>query len=676
MSCEITPIYYGGFTFDGVPLKSTTSMTPMKADDGFTIKYYKVFIQVEFIYAVPENFRDILDVNSTDEFIGTVKEVLMTRGLTLTYNYRGFGQKVGTWGTSDTGEDPTFGPHPKLLEWEPLGGNKAVKIVWQVEFTQPVCPIYIKGPESETVNRQTYKIVSLVEDSNLSYDEDGSVVVTTNGTLEIAAGSSLLRRDILKRFLTLFFPNQLQHFQRKINISLRKDQRTVDYNITDTEIKSDNAYFPYMVRQDVSHEMSSNLLSKNVFEGSGFQSWSNTLSGSFEVRPGVWKGWAWVAFAIILANRRNRAAEDFNVLQQHVKDENDSPEEDDPEPLRKVRKKSKAFQFPIALNIKEDLYGRTVDISSKWVTVCSLFDLFRSTGMFYPVHSKWIKNGYPAMPPEDFWKEPVEPNAVQWSLWKNLVSGLTSGNGYRNVDLPDFNLIFDPCTTYQDQQYIGTERQSFYLGEDNSEPPINPGITYPERDSLPLGKGSFDTQSDKNTTSQYLKGITPENSWINYQNEFEIFEDSNANYVPSLEYRDASTLTAGTQELGNTRKNQTGFRINGQTATSFNSDWANEIIQVRGKPIYKVRMKGYAIRVAYQIPAPVLTGVFVSNGGISASQATAYRIGDQKWSHRLLNRSEEVPLFLAKWEQHYAIPQNVASDNLKFSSSGLPAEFS
>lgn len=674
MSCTIIPIKYGDFSFEGVPLKSTASVTPMKADDGFTIKYYKVFIQVEFIYAVPEDFTDFFGINSTDDFIDYAKSILLTRGLPLTYNYRGFGKLISTVGESELGVDATFGPHPKIVEWEPIGGNKAVKIVWQVEFTQLVCPVFIR--DKKELSRQSFKILSLVEDTNLSYDEDGSVVVTTNGTLEIAAGSTVLRRDSLKKFLTLFFPNQIQYFQRKINISLRKDQRTVDYNITDTEIKSDNAYFPYMVRQDVSHEMSSNLLSKNVFEGSGFQSWSNTLNGSFEVRPGVWKGWAWVAFAIILANRRNRSSSDFSLLQQHVKDENDAPEGDDPDNARKERKKSDPFQFPIALNIKEDIYGRSVDISSKWVTVCSLFDLFKQTGMFYPVHSKWKQNGYPSMPPDEFWKKEEELNSVQWGLWKDQISALTDGDGYRTLTLPNFELIFDPCTSYPMQQYVGSERQAFYYRSVNFEPSLLPDLTYPERDTIPLGKASYDIRADKSTSAQYLKKLTPSISFIAYHNTFDIFEVTNAAYIPSLEYRDPSTLTAGTQELANTRKDKTGFRINGQTSTSFNSDWDNEIVQIRGKPIYKVRMRGYAIRIGYQIPAPVLTGVLVSNGGGSVSEATAYRIGDQKWSHRLLNRSEEVPLFLAKWEQHYAIPQNVASDNLKFSSSGLPAEFS
>ena len=687
MTCLVKPIRYGTVNFENVFLNSKTSSTPMYADDGVSVKYIKTRIEIEFVHAVDNASTDAFGVNSADNYLDQIKGTLTTPGLPFEYSYRGFSKKFET-----TGNDVIYGPYPEVLDWEPLGSNKAVRVRWAVTVHTRKC-FLSTAPSVDSPLR--FEIIQLTEDSSLSFNDSGAVVIQTNGTLEVAQDSAgFLTRQNLKLFSRFFLPNRLPSFKRdKIQLNLRKDHRTIDFRITDTEIESDNPLFRYMVAMDVSHDVSSKLLGGSWKSGSGFRSWVNTLDGTFKVRPGLWKGWAWIAFLHVMAQRRSRANSDNVSGVKAAFDNNADPTTgNDDNPDRKDRKQIRAKQVPLSLKISENIYGRGVSINSQWITVCSIFDLFRSTGLFYPVDVAFTDSSgtaaiHPATIPDLYAEEDpdvADTVANQWSFWSASMSTVQNSFGYRGASLPGFNLVFDLCNRGTNQLNSSNQHLNQYLGQDPI-PEFDSGWDYYEEDDSynRTTFGKLDSKkplpNDGKTTSKYLDGVPPGASHVEFKNGFEMIEETNASYIPTLchytpEGSSSHLLATEGIHAEATYRDEKGFRINGAKYPAPTEPYNNEIIAVHGKPVYKVKMTGHAIRIGWQIPMPVLMGVS-KNAGPSSELIPAYRIGQQRWKTGPLNVSDEIPVYYAAWEQMYAIPMNPQSDNIKYETSGNPAEF-
>lgn len=670
MTCNLQGITYGSVDLSTVPITSKASVKPMYADDGVSIKYFKTSLFIEFVYAVPQSHTDVNGHTSADDYLDDIRDILNTPGLTLSFTYRGLGKNI-----SVTAPDAVYGPYPKVVNWLPLGSNQAVKVSWEVEFATLKCSI---TPTPEIANYKQYQIVQLVDDMTLGFEEDGSATIQVNGTLEVATPTSLqqLTPNKLKDFLKLYLPNQLTGFNRKIDVTLRKDKRTIDYRITYNEIRSDNALFPYMVTQNVSHQISSSLLNSDPFSGAGFRTWVNDLNGTFQVRPGVWKGWAWIAFLNVMAQRRDRASSTALPNLRNAIDENAKPGTQDADVVRLARKKIRPRQVPLFLSIKEEIFGREVTLSSKWLTYCSLNQLFKSTGMFYPVHNKFV--GSTLLEKPAVLEDTPETYSEQWSQWKTPLLGIQNLSGYRDVKLPTYNLIFDTCAVTPDalvasssQEYHSKKRQDVFVnGVIQND--LDSSWEYREA-SEASGRVSFDTGASS-LISPYLEGLTADNSWIKYDNKFELLEETNATYIPTADVLGSSSLNTNSSDSSYSYRDQTTFKINSNTPPAGVS-YDDDVIQTFGKPIYKVRMVGYALRIGYPIPCPTVVGVEVNVGSSSPTTIDAYRVGKQKWVHKLMEASDQVPVYMAMWSQVYAIPSSPQSGEIKFTTSGKPAEF-
>jgi hypothetical protein len=669
----------------------------MKSDDGASIKYIKTMIQVEFIATINQAAADLNGVNSIDAYMDLVKTELQRPRRELIYNYRGFGIVV-----QSITDDLVYGPYPTVLEWEPIASNKSVRVVWQVELATLACAPITTFTSIDNPNR--YQILQLVEDSGLSFDEDGAVSVQTNGTLEVAVPptgfTNSLNRENLKNFAKWFFPNQLLNFHRTIDINVRKDHRTVDYRITDTEIKTDNPLYPYMVSMNGKHSIQSNLLGNDWTQGMGFRTWLNDLNCSFKVRPGVWKGWAWIAFLHIMEQRRSRSNSTNFGSAPKALDEWISPTDGAEQPNGAKDADDRDFeakQTPLFLKIEEDLFGREVSINSRWVITCSLMDLFRSTGMFYPVHTKWDGKAITEVP--DVIRDTNKSVKEQWVQWKQTMPG-QNAQGTRGIGLPSFNLVFDPCDSDKNREQLIYSNahtgspfdSSGYFDQDNylhQDSPSDPGWSVTENEDgerPPLGHGNYDSVFNSGAASSYLSGVDPENSWIDYKNEFELIEESNTTYIPELNIYGLdgvrTRMNNGVNNTEHSRKDQTGFRINsariGTNQSLANGKWDNDLIQQAGHPLYKIVMRGSALRLGFQIPTPALTRVsrVSTDSNQEDSLYPVYRVGQQRWKHKLLNISDQVPVYLAMWEITYGLASPIEGDDIRFISSGRPAQFS
>lgn len=649
------PVKYGALTIQSY-LQTKASTEPQLADDGFSISKYETTIEIEFIVAVDPNFVDVNGVNSIDSTMDQIKQILMTRGLQLQYSYVGFGVFIP--------QDVTFGPHPKVVSWEPLGANKAARVRWQVKVYTTNCEL---PPASSVLTPFQFKILSLVEETSVDFDDEGAVVLTTSGKIEVAP-TTLLTRQSLRAFAAQFQITNLKNFTRRVKLNLRNDNRTLEYSITDTENPSDNPFFPYMVKSEIDHEVSSELLGSDPFSGMGFTTWLNEMNGDFTVAPGKWKGWAWIAFCTALNQRRARATAWLGGVDGFAKDEKD---QDTPEtgPLKKINPK----QITLSVRIKEQIHGRGVNIGVKWVTYTSLNQLFKATGMFYPVDNSFI--GIPInFPPLN----PMlhTPNSIgdQWELWKNTVSGFQNFFGYRAISLPNFDLIFscsDNAATVKDN------RNNNYYGGTLVEP-FRPGTKSDtsnnvERENSPIGLPQLPSESadpvipTDNVTSLYMQGLTPEISWVYNKPRFTIYENANAIKLPTIETSSLEKLQSNLSAQSQSQKTATGYKILGnQLELQDQTPYANDLLQVRGNPQYYVRMYGSAIRLGWPAIPPVL---------VAANGRACYRIGVSRWETELLNISDTIPVYRAMWDTYYAVSGTPISENTQFTSSGSPAEF-
>jgi hypothetical protein len=527
-SCVYNQLTYGDYTFNGFA-KSNVKIDAIQSEDTTTVKYMKLTFEVELVITNETVHRATSYYKAADSELSNpisnptpkagidgemeqIRNTLTTPGLYFDLSYRGFGEDplrvdptiredTDTKDSSLNVPDLVSGPFPKVISWEPISGNQAGLIRWQVEV------MYLKGDRStvaklltRAIFPPTYRdqnredsydnnkyfdyLVSFVEEQEISINEEGALTLATIGTIELAGNAGYMHiegnlhvdpqstapedrwftitREFERHLVKMFQTTTPLGFHRKNKVRFNKDNRRINYVIEDTEIPSDNALMPYIIRAEVSHEIESNLLSKNVFSGSGFATWGNTFTGSFTVKPGYWKGLAWFALLLCVNQRRSLCKSLADEDPKYLKTLEDSAFTDKLSDDKKLNKK----QVTYYIKIKEDIYKRTVTIVMKYMTVHTLEQVIEATGMFTPIHNSWLDYTFtndafpfvgenPSVPVKalaagkalgsvpNIPKTPLT-NKEQWAGWSSSIRSIQNVFGYRDVSLPDVSLIFNP----------------------------------------------------------------------------------------------------------------------------------------------------------------------------------------------------------------------------------------
>jgi len=726
--CRYDYVKYGEYIFNAF-VKTSANIAPVMSDDGYTIKYNRVTFQCEFIIT-----RETVQINDpigggVDLDLDYVRKVLTTSGQSLEISYRGLGTQIGSNLGPGINIDKTKnsaslveGPFPELLDWEPIAGNRAVRCVWKVSYTLPRCYLsYDNQKVTNLLDRARDLLQSFTEEQELNIDESGAVVVTLQGYIEFAGLQNIHKsenvqenlypassRESLRRLARIFETNIPLGFHRKSKFKFLKDSRTVTYTVIDTEIESDNPLFPYMIKADVSHEVSSSLMGeKGTNSGGRFFNWLNVFNGTFQVRPGVWKGWAWVAFLVYLFNRRSRASDLIGNIEDFMKEAKDAATN---KGAKDGKFRVKPKQYPIALRIKEHITSRQVDINMKYMVLCSIGQLFEATGLFFPVDTLWTKKAVTTIPekgpltvalqntnfPVDIGTTPISPlvsagntkyappipKTDQWSWFKQMSQVYQNIYGYRNLSLPNSTLIYDPCGSFNATYFTANRLTNVGGTSTNNFPePFRPGEGYdPERyltgGVTGLGNTGTTSQNIPNNnynTSYYLSNIDPSNTWIDRQDSLVLIENTNASMLPSIEPVGPGHLVGVSNSNANdvAKKEHVGFAINNSSAGFDDSNYVNHKPTVYGLPSYYVRSTGYAVRVGYGIQCPALLGVYKSpSSDVTDSQNSllvATRIGVNKWSHKQVAQTADIPVFMAMWDVTYALQGDATRDNIVYS---------
>jgi hypothetical protein len=704
MACLVKSIRYGELRFSNF-VNSNVEMVAIVSDDQIVIPRWKVTVEVSTIITVETASLDPVG-GGVDLHMDSVKSVLMKPGLLLEFTYRGFGTDA-IWSGS---EDLAFRAIPELLAWEPLVTNTAVRVTWRCTAYAATCPVVnmmlavpvdVLPPNEQAVF--TENLLQVVEEQDVTISPEGAMQISIIGTMTFtgsyASGNKINSKRLQAIYAHYFDHNQLPRFHRTYKLRFNKDRRSVSYVVTDTEIPSDNAHFPYMVKCHVEHTMSSSLLSEDAFAGAGFTTWLNRFVGRFTVAPHTPKAYAWTAFLVYLYNRQARVPNGISDagLPDMAKDE-ETQENTTTDPEKFI----KPFQVPLSIEIGEVLTGREVNIEMTYLVKSSLDKLFRHTGMFYPVDTKWKVGAAPlalgevptvqvtdpntttprnvvvppildANPPDGFGTSfSAEPLSVQWKLYSAQLKTHQRALGHNKAALPAYNVVFDPCDDYA--LAYSNRRKTSHLFQDDS-------IAFPEQIDpevavthnavsriLGIIKSGPLNPLIQTSQSAYLNNAGPEQTWLVYAPEFELIEVANNAYLPSIEDVAPSTWSHSPSSLTNAKRNQSGFRINGNVAKIADSNYANHGIQPIGLPLYKVRMTGYAMRAGISIPCPCLVGVHSTDNSNNPSMLMTYRTGESRWKHTLVNTSADIPVYLAMWDVTYAVHGDPTSGNIRFES--------
>jgi hypothetical protein len=317
--------------------------------------------------------------------------------------------------------------------------------------------------------------------------------------------------------------------------------------------------------------------------------------------------------------------------------------------------------------------------------MCSLDALFDITGMFYPVYNSW-ENLIPGQIPPDVRNPGATGNNprsidAQWLLWAQYTNVFQNPDGTRGTHLPTTSLIFDPCVSNDAAMY---KRTSSHLYHDPYNPlvapytdpystsPISPGYTAPSGEDA-TGSTYYPPSTSSNANSSSRTKVSPKSSWIKYDQNFQIIENTNNVFIPSISNCNPSSFLSNDPSMAN--KDYQGFSINEKSVPIDNSSYANHYVQTTGVPIYFIRMFGSAVRAGYPVPTPALRGLKRDPLVGPGTALPCYRTGNNnRWLCKQLDTSGVLPIFMGMWDILYAVIGDPTAQNIRFNST-TNAEF-
>lgn len=669
------------------------------------------------------------------------------------------------------------GPFPEVMTWEPLAGNNAVRCKWRCVFNMATGPVkmyvdnatpetsnvessYLGGaaigdpavannarsyaglqslsdlvnnyirtifdiaPEQSDPNQLVNYLLSHTEEQEFEVEEDGTAVMSLTGELEFVSSGALIDRlketpaaiPRLLQLLTHYFePLHPLGFTRTQKYKFKKNRRSIEYTIVDREIKSDNPIMPNILKADVSHTVSSSLLGGDVFEGSGFLTWNNVFEGTFTVRPGVWKGWSWLAMMTICRQRMAATLPFQGEVNLRTKDALSGV-------LLDAATEAERKHLLHNISIKENIYNRECSFTLKYLVLSNLNQLFISTGLFYPVSISWTGQTLPA----DFGKVPItvvgnqqvfnatgQSYSNQWSQSREYMANAQNVFGYRGPLLPGYDMVFNPydgwdpnrlanataprnpersvvssnsTIDFSDDKYntltLAERRRNAHLDTFTNLSFPTPenidqqwGGNAPVKDAPGLPRSFYNTSPykshDTTQDSTYLKNVDPKQTWLSYDTRFILRRNENSVMFPSIKPQLPSTRQS--TSLGSaTLRGHVGNTILGSEAAEPNiSNYTYDDVQAFGNPITYVQFTGQAMRVGYPIPCPVLIGCknAGTGGGEGSVLVEAFRVGESQYSCYQVNQSADIPVFQASWNILYALKGDPACANIKYEAN-------
>lgn len=258
-----------------------------------TTKFMGYDLQADGYVTLPDGAVDI------SANMANLRTLLTAQGGALVYTGRGFDLSVNNGAGSVA--DAAWGPVPKLIEFQPLGGGLSAKVVWSVKVHLPEIPRGVRAGAS---------MLQFNCETSVTYGEDWYSGISVRGTMEIP----LTRRTQATRTLTTTVDDLRGQLDRRIfngidlsrfrvahrNYNISRDKRTLEFDVAVEEK-------PYMDIPPACTMARGTYSVRPSKSGAGLCNWMCTLRATYTVRNDRSKRLAWYPFLALMRLRMNQS---------------------------------------------------------------------------------------------------------------------------------------------------------------------------------------------------------------------------------------------------------------------------------------------------------------------------------------------------------------------------------
>lgn len=371
---------YNGHSFDGSS-EISVSVEYVTDEAERTITYNRHTITVRFMVNNPSGVEsDMLALRAR----------LSHAGGAFILTGHGFGNdlrvNIGGGGMRDV----KFGPMPKMLSWNPVGGNNTAEVEWQVVVCVPTCSTSAASPRTTGIMALNYGVT-------IDIDLRGISTRTITGYLEIAQtrnGRNI--PDSADNYRQFVNPPPIPSFERTSSFDFSLDKSRVNFTITDRQIASKNAYPNGVIRIDGTH--------RGAWHRGGRQN-HHGINLTIETAIGTPATLAWDIFLAIAAQR-----------------------------LLANRSSSKNAGNRVwidALEVEEDIFGTASSFSLAYRVLKTNQSLLAGD------------TSYLDFPRQGLW-QPIK--GTDWRLWKTSLQNVQNDRGLARLAVPaQGDAIVDLC---------------------------------------------------------------------------------------------------------------------------------------------------------------------------------------------------------------------------------------
>jgi len=372
---QVGVVSYNGYTFPNLINAKISARMVMDSAERI-VKYvtYDIEITTVVVGSDPILNEDAGSPNSiVKDNIEDIRKRLSEPGQFLSFTAQGFGDFEINESAGGV-RDIKFGPKPRILAWEPIGSNKAVRIVWACETSIPECKKEVGTPQ------YAHSLMNFEYEVEWAINESGMTERRIIGEFEIPVswGTNNKLTDTADRYRHILerVPVLAGYARSHPLLNLSKDRSVLTFTILDREIPSDNAYHPGMIDMNVSHSLKTSLMPVGEITGTGgFVKWNSTIFGTVEVAPGYPKELAWWAITAIVTDRLRHAL--YSTYTTTGEKET----------------KLKSFLL-LNLSLTEEVFGRSVSFSVGFLLYGSPDQMLGSqglSGLFQPLSTTWVE---------------------------------------------------------------------------------------------------------------------------------------------------------------------------------------------------------------------------------------------------------------------------------------------
>ncbi len=339
---QVGEVTYNGYTFDGA-FHVEVSAQDVLDESGRVVKYSEYTMTVHAIIA---------DSAGTAEEMADIHKRLSKSGERLVVTDIGLGGALNIGGTSR--REVLYGPIPKVRTWKPIGSSRACQVSWSVTFRLAECGdvTNIRG-----VIEANYTVkYSIDQHGNSSRTISGSVIVVNNIIGRRVTENPELFRTWIGGVIPLGWKRTQQY-------SLNAAKNKVDFTLTDTEVPTHHNAIP----PGLSDARGSHRISWALRKGATL---NNSMSFTLTPNPDVPQSYCWLIA--------------LQIVDQRMK-------------IQRAASACEGIKGGTLINsysIKEDIWGRPVEISISWIHTINVEKVITDSGIFVslPVAmNDWVK---------------------------------------------------------------------------------------------------------------------------------------------------------------------------------------------------------------------------------------------------------------------------------------------